>query len=92
MWDRNIGTTLCDQSFLRVGIISHSFKVLLFSFKLPFTDILVPPRSVSQGICTPTSKSLPLQSAGGSAAMGREDQIEEREVLDSIFPDEITGK
>jgi hypothetical protein len=23
--------------------------------------------------------------------MGREDQIEEREVLDSIFPDEITG-
>jgi hypothetical protein len=24
--------------------------------------------------------------------MGREDQIEEREVLDSIFPDEITGK
>lgn len=34
---------------------------------------------------------LPLQSAGGSATMGREDQIEEREVLDSIFPDEITG-
>jgi hypothetical protein len=24
--------------------------------------------------------------------MGREDQIEEREVLGSIFPDEITGK
>jgi hypothetical protein len=24
--------------------------------------------------------------------MGREDQIEEREVLDSIFPDEITGE
>lgn len=24
--------------------------------------------------------------------MGREDQIEEREVLDSIFPEEITGK
>ena len=24
--------------------------------------------------------------------MGREEQIEEREVLDSIFPDEITGK
>lgn len=24
--------------------------------------------------------------------MGREDQIEEREVLESIFPDEITGK
>jgi hypothetical protein len=24
--------------------------------------------------------------------MGREDQVEEREVLDSIFPDEITGK
>lgn len=23
--------------------------------------------------------------------MGREDQVEEREVLDSIFPDEITG-
>lgn len=23
--------------------------------------------------------------------MGREDQIEEREVLDSIFPEEITG-
>ena len=23
--------------------------------------------------------------------MGREEQIEEREVLDSIFPDEITG-
>lgn len=23
--------------------------------------------------------------------MGREDQIEEREVLESIFPDEITG-
>jgi hypothetical protein len=23
--------------------------------------------------------------------MGREDQTEEREVLDSIFPDEITG-
>jgi hypothetical protein len=36
-------------------------------------------------------KSLPLHSAGGSEAMGREDQIEEREVLDSIFPDEITG-
>lgn len=24
--------------------------------------------------------------------MGREEQIEEREVLDSIFPDEITGE
>jgi hypothetical protein len=24
--------------------------------------------------------------------MGREEQIEEREVLDSIFPDEIQGK
>jgi hypothetical protein len=24
--------------------------------------------------------------------MGREDQTEEREVLDSIFPDEITGR
>ena len=24
--------------------------------------------------------------------MGREEQIEEREVLDSIFPDEITGR
>ena len=24
--------------------------------------------------------------------MGREEQIEEREVLDSIFPDEITGQ
>ena len=24
--------------------------------------------------------------------MGREEQIEEREVLDSIFPDEIVGK
>lgn len=24
--------------------------------------------------------------------MGREDQVEEREVLESIFPDEITGK
>ena len=24
--------------------------------------------------------------------MGREDQIEEREVLDSIFPEEITGE
>lgn len=24
--------------------------------------------------------------------MGREDQQEEREVLDSIFPDEITGE
>lgn len=24
--------------------------------------------------------------------MGREDQVEEREVLDSIFPDEITGE
>jgi hypothetical protein len=24
--------------------------------------------------------------------MGREEQQEEREVLDSIFPDEITGK
>jgi hypothetical protein len=24
--------------------------------------------------------------------MGREEQIEEREVLDSIFPEEITGK
>ena len=24
--------------------------------------------------------------------MGREEQVEEREVLDSIFPDEITGK
>jgi hypothetical protein len=23
--------------------------------------------------------------------MGREDQVEEREVLDSIFPEEITG-
>jgi hypothetical protein len=23
--------------------------------------------------------------------MGREEQVEEREVLDSIFPDEITG-
>lgn len=23
--------------------------------------------------------------------MGREDQVEEREVLESIFPDEITG-
>ena len=25
-------------------------------------------------------------------SMGREEQIEEREVLDSIFPDEITGE
>lgn len=25
------------------------------------------------------------------AQMGREEQIEEREVLDSIFPEEITG-
>lgn len=24
--------------------------------------------------------------------MGREDQVEEREVLDSIFPEEITGR
>lgn len=24
--------------------------------------------------------------------MGREDQVEEREVLDSIFPEEITGE
>jgi len=24
--------------------------------------------------------------------MGREDQVEEREVLESIFPEEITGK
>lgn len=24
--------------------------------------------------------------------MGREEQVEEREVLDSIFPEEITGK
>ena len=24
--------------------------------------------------------------------MGREEQIEEREVLDAIFPDEITGQ
>jgi hypothetical protein len=24
--------------------------------------------------------------------MGRDEQIEEREVLDSIFPEEITGK
>lgn len=24
--------------------------------------------------------------------MGREEQVEEREVLDSIFPDEITGQ
>ena len=24
--------------------------------------------------------------------MGREEQVEEREVLDSIFPDEITGE
>jgi len=28
---------------------------------------------------------------GRNGNMGREEQIEEREVLDSIFPDEITG-
>ena len=28
---------------------------------------------------------------GGNGKMGREEQIEEREVLESIFPDEITG-
>lgn len=36
--------------------------------------------------------SIPLQSARGSDTMGREEQVEEREVLDSIFPEEITGQ
>lgn len=36
------------------------------------------------------SESLPRQ--GCACSMGIEEQKEEREVLDSIFPDEITGR
>ena len=35
---------------------------------------------------------LRIQDIWSNGKMGREEQIEEREVLDSIFPDEITGK
>ena len=34
---------------------------------------------------------MPLTERGTFYTMGREEQVEEREVLESIFPEELTG-
>lgn len=83
------------QSFFPSWLILRHLRGLLR--KKVFQSIQPEPLSSPHEVfpeesAPPALKSLPLQSAGGSTAMGREDQIEEREVLDSIFPDEITGK
>jgi hypothetical protein len=46
----------------------------------------LPKKSSIINIYQPTN-----QLSIAAAAMGREDQVEEREVLESIFPEEITG-
>jgi hypothetical protein len=90
MWDCNIGTLGLYPIFLLAAILFQTLKVLVGKLLGPSLD------STSLVSWFPfqnphSPKSLPLRSAGGSEAMGREDQIEEREVLDSIFPDEIIG-
>ncbi len=56
----------------------------LFAFETPANDLMYMP-SLSR--CTVDTIELNWWICG----MGIEDQKEEREVLDSIFPDEITG-
>jgi hypothetical protein len=90
MWDCNIGTLGLYPIFLLAAILFQSLEVLLGKLLGPSLDSISLVSWYLSKIRT-RLKSLPLHSAGGSEAMGREDQIEEREVLDSIFPDEITG-
>lgn len=67
---------------------------------IPQLGTATPQRTVAYIVYNLEPKSsIPLQKSTSALptkwtefTMGREEQVEEREVLDSIFPDEITGK
>lgn len=91
MWDVPSTALFRDSDTIHIRSDSLSrtrslhFLVIEFRYSTTQYSTLLPsPRS------TPLPGTPPIRRR--IAKMGREDQVEEREVLDSIFPDEITGE
>lgn len=76
------------ESELKSTALDHSAKLAIrFQFLI---CVLIPIFKNRINLTIPSTQlaTSPQQENGN---MGQEEQIEEREVLDSIFPDEITG-
>lgn len=89
MWDRKIGLVYtCNRGVKALFSIDEFLQCcVLLSILIAFQPARFDSPCWSIRLCCHPTRYPAISQDD----MGREDQIEEREVLDSIFPDEITG-